>query len=140
MEFRIDLFDRRSVLHRLAMFQAVAQHGHNPTDDFKLASSTLAVFAGQELAAYASFVCYHGHWFLRNCVVAPKFRGQGLQRRLIAERAAHIKGRGGKSVSVWVDPKNAHSLRNLVACGFAYRPDQRDFKGITHVGLRLVLA
>lgn len=138
---RIEHFDRRSVLFRLPMFQALAKHGHNPEDDFKGIGPMMAVFDGPALVAYAGYACYHGHWVLRNCVVAPSHRGRGLQRRLIAERLAYIQAKGGRKVSVWVSPSNTASIKNLVARGFKPRADKpRVFHGVAHVKMQLALS
>lgn len=96
---------------------------------------------GPIVAASGELRCYHGHWTLRAGYVVPRYRGQGLQRRLIRARVDHVIAKGGKRVLAWVNPTNSYSLNNLVAEGFRFikRP-MRTFDGAKHVALERTLS
>lgn len=69
------------------------------------------------LQAAGTLKCYSGHWYMRGDVVAPAFRGRGLQRALIEERIAYL---GGRTVRAGIHPENIHSLRNYLDAGFVF--------------------
>jgi GNAT superfamily N-acetyltransferase len=54
---------------------------------------------------------------LASCMVAPAWRGRGLQRELIAARLLWARAAGARRVSVIVSLHNHASRHNLMACG-----------------------
>jgi ribosomal protein S18 acetylase RimI-like enzyme len=76
------------------------------------------------LQAVASIKNYMGSWYLRGCVVKPKFRGQGLQKQLILERIEYLLGKT-QSVRASVYPDNIHSIRNIESTGFEFERKKR---------------
>lgn len=56
---------------------------------------------------------------LTRCVVLPEYRGQGLQRRMIAARCAWARARGCAEVWTYTAAWNTHSANNLIRAGFA---------------------
>jgi GNAT superfamily N-acetyltransferase len=79
-----------------------------------------AVFVGEEMAAFAVVNNPRGHWVFRQCVVDRKWRGNGFQRLLIEARLDYIKSKGGRKVTVGIDPKNTKSLNNILSYGFKF--------------------
>jgi GNAT superfamily N-acetyltransferase len=64
-----------------------------------------------------------GAGYLCRAGVMPAGRGHGIQRRLIRIREREAKRKRWVAVLSDVDPKNAHSMNNLFACGFkSFRP------------------
>ncbi len=102
---------------------------------------TFTITRDGQTAARGDLRCYHGTWTLRNGWVAPAYRGQGFQRRLIMDRLSYARTARARRVIAWVDPRNAYSLNNLVVCGFRFlkRP-MRAFDGVKHVMLEHVIA
>jgi ribosomal protein S18 acetylase RimI-like enzyme len=82
------------------------------------------IFDGDILKAVAAIRCYMGSWYLRACVVKPKFRGQGLQRQLIRERLDYLSERTNL-VRVSVHPGNIHSIQNIEAEGFEFEKKKK---------------
>jgi len=78
------------------------------------------VIDGNTLQAAGSLRCYHGHWYLRGCVVKPEFRGRGLQRQLIRERLEYLAGRDAETAKVSIYPWNKHSIDNVLKEGFSF--------------------
>jgi GNAT superfamily N-acetyltransferase len=67
-----------------------------------------------------------GAGYLCRAGVLSAARGQGLQRRLIKVREREAKKKGWVALLSDTDPKNPHSMNNLIACGFrAFRPGDR---------------
>ncbi|MBP8029253.1 MAG: GNAT family N-acetyltransferase [Giesbergeria sp.] len=64
---------------------------------------------------------------LAGAAVAPRWRGQGLQRALIAQRMARADSRA--VLYVTAAPGNYPSWSNLLACGFAVRALQMCYGG-----------
>ena len=64
---------------------------------------------------------------LAGAAVAPHWRGQGLQRSLIARRMAHADSRA--LLYVTAAPSNYPSWHNLLACGFVVRGLQLCYGG-----------
>ena len=63
---------------------------------------------------------------LAGAAVAPAWRGQGLQRQLIARRVAWA---GDAALFATAAPGNVPSWRSLLACGFAVRALQYRYGG-----------
>ena len=80
-------------------------------------ADVFGLFNGEELQAVASLKCYYGNWYMRNDVVRPEHRGQGLQRELIRERLEFLAGRT-EVVKASIEPWNSHSINNYLALGF----------------------
>lgn len=57
-------------------------------------------------------------WRISFGYVKDKFRNSGIQKKLIEERLAEIKKRGGKKVTALVKAHNAPSIGNLEKFGF----------------------
>lgn len=70
----------------------------------------------------------HGHalYKLAGAAVAPAWRGQGLQRQLIARRVAWA---GDAALFATAAPGNVASWRSLLACGFMVRALQYRYGG-----------
>jgi GNAT superfamily N-acetyltransferase len=91
------------------------------------------IVKNDELQAVASVRCYHGHWYLRGCVVKPEFRGQGLQKKLIHERLEYLTNMTDVvKVSVYVDnPKKKYSIDNILAEDFVFEKNNKLDNGRT---------
>jgi GNAT superfamily N-acetyltransferase len=55
--------------------------------------------------------------FLARCGVLPEYRGQGLQRRLIAARLRYAR-RFRLPAITYTKPSSVESANNLITCGF----------------------
>lgn len=66
-----------------------------------------------------------GAGYLCRAGVLPAARGRGLQRKLIRVRERAAKKKGWTALFSDTDPSNAHSMNNLIACGYrAFRPSE----------------
>lgn len=76
-------------------------------------------FDKDNLMAVGAVRCYMGHWYLRAFVVKPKYRGRGLQRKIMRESLKYL---ADKTDTAWVSvfPNNFHSIRNIEAVGFKF--------------------
>lgn len=64
-----------------------------------------------------------GAGYLCRAGVLAHARGRGLQRRLIKVRVREAQAKGWVQLFSDTDPVNAHSMNNLIECGFrAFRP------------------
>jgi GNAT superfamily N-acetyltransferase len=64
-----------------------------------------------------------GAGYLCRAGVLSHARGKGLQRKLVRVREAEAKKKGWVVLFSDTDPINAHSMNNLINCGFrAFRP------------------
>jgi GNAT superfamily N-acetyltransferase len=64
-----------------------------------------------------------GAGYLCRAGVLPTARGKGLQRKLVRVREKEAKAKGWVVLFSDTDPINAHSMNNLINCGFrAFRP------------------
>jgi GNAT superfamily N-acetyltransferase len=80
-----------------------------------------AAYAGVKLARIDPTIGY-----LSRAGVLPRFRGRGLQRRLIDQRVEWARRRGASRCVTYTHPENIQSVNNLIACGFRlYLPDDR---------------
>ena len=95
-----------------------SKDGLNEDFSFKKVQQIFIVEEKNELIAFATCNNFYGHWFLRNCVVAKKHRGKGLQKRLIEERINFLESKKANQVKVTVAPENKYSLKNLIQYGF----------------------
>lgn len=62
--------------------------------------------------ADALYVCRMG--------VVPKWRGKGIQRRLLQQQVRFAKREGWAQLITYVHPANVWSLNNFVRCGFRF--------------------
>jgi ribosomal protein S18 acetylase RimI-like enzyme len=128
--------EKEDIPHYKEALINIAKTSPYPIPDFDKLPRLFVVFFKKEIVAYATVVCYHGHWVLRMCVVHPKHRGKGLQRSLIQARLLFLSNQGIKSVLTWVKPTNSYSLNNLIDLGFRFRNERpRIFDGMVHVKL-----
>lgn len=75
---------------------------------------------GEVIAAYATaYETEAGILSLRGCQVARKYRGRGLQRRLLRARLRWARRHGMRTVRTYVAVDNAPSLVNVLRAGFA---------------------
>lgn len=81
------------------------------------------ILDGKELAAVAAVKCYMGHWHLRSCIVKPKYRGRGLQKKLIKERLQYLSDRTSVA-KVSALPHNVYSINNLKSLGFKFEKEK----------------
>lgn len=103
-------------------------------------SVVFAAYDEDKIVAYAGLSCYYGFWALRGCVVHPKYRGMGLQRKLIKKRIEFLKQKGSRHVNVWVNPENSYSMNNVIAEGFKFvNEPAKKYHGKSHVKLRKIL-
>lgn len=66
-----------------------------------------------------------GAGYMCRAGVLPRGRGKGLQRKLIRVREREAKKKGWVALLSDTDPKNPHSMNNLIACGMrAFRPSE----------------
>lgn len=66
-----------------------------------------------------------GVCFLNSSAVRPKFRGNGLHKRLIKARLAYAKKLGLQAIT-YTGKDNVVSANNLIACGFwQYVPENK---------------
>lgn len=64
-----------------------------------------------------------GAGYLCRAGVLAHARGRGLQRKLIKVRVREAQAKGWVQLFSDTDPVNAHSMNNLIECGFrAFRP------------------
>lgn len=117
----------------LISLQFINSQGGSPDYDFNKHLIFVAK-NNEDIIAFGALSQPHGFYFLRNCVVDNKFRGQGIQKELIKERLAYVKRHGGRNVKVRVDPNNTHSLNNLIASGFEHCGN-KNINGIDHLEL-----
>jgi ribosomal protein S18 acetylase RimI-like enzyme len=68
--------------------------------------------------------------------VSKKFRGHGLQKLLISNALAELRGMGVKKVYCSVSPDNKYSLRNFIVTGFIKIAEKELYGGYK----RLILA
>lgn len=92
----------------------------------KLHGDWWIAYAGKTPVAYAglhkSTKEFNAGYLCRAGVLAEA-RGHGLQRRLIKVRVRAATLNGYASVVSYTHPHNAHSINNLIACGFrAFAP------------------
>lgn len=93
----------------------------------------------KNVAAFAGLACYRGSWCLRVCVVHPKYRGQGLQQKLIRARVDFLQSKKVNKANVWVRPENTYSLNNLIEQGFRFvKEAPKIFNNNTHIKLRKI--
>jgi GNAT superfamily N-acetyltransferase len=82
-------------------------------------------YAGDEAAGFAGILPsyqWHATGYLCRSGVLPKFRGQGLQQRLIRIRIKYARQQGWTTV-VSDTHKNPASANSLINCGFKlYQP------------------
>jgi ribosomal protein S18 acetylase RimI-like enzyme len=108
-------YDTDSLTSEPVAFGVLADRGHGPTPD-------------------------QSGWHLRMSGTLPEYQRQGIQRRLIRARVAHVRACGGAVVRTYTRPDNAESLRALGRCGFVpYRPEDR-YAGDFMVYLRKEIA
>lgn len=66
-----------------------------------------------------------GAGYLCRAGVLPGARGAGLQRKLIRTREREARRKGWVALFSDTDPRNAHSMSNLIACGYRpFRPSE----------------
>jgi GNAT superfamily N-acetyltransferase len=79
-----------------------------------------------EIAGYAAIGLFdtEGRYgFLSRAAVLPKFRGQGLQKKLIRVREAEAKRRGYRYFITYTAKWNVKSANSLTSCGYRlYNP------------------
>ncbi len=90
---------------------------------------------GNEVVGFAALQCCHGYYVFRACVVSKKFRGQGIQKKLIKSRLRYLKNINVNRVSTLVLTNNIYSLNNLISCGFVFNKGQEVIDGITYLKL-----
>lgn len=91
------------------------QHGAHP-EEYPL---LWVVLDGDTVAAYATaFETEAGVLSLRGCQVAKKYRGKGLQARLLGVRLRWARRHGLRVARTYVAVDNRHSLCNVVRAGF----------------------
>lgn len=80
---------------------------------------SVSVMQSGEIAAYS--LCYHteyGTAYIEKCLVLPAFRGQGLQRKMLAYNIDLLHGRGVVDIYTMAAPTNEPSVKNFEAVGF----------------------
>ena len=78
-------------------------------------------YEGAEPIAFAGLrpsLRWEGTGYLASTGVLPKFRGRGLQRRLIRKRLAACSNNGWHTAITDTLNGNWASMRSLIACGF----------------------
>lgn len=76
-------------------------------------------FDGQEPACFGVVrPLVAGMWYLARAGVRDKYRGQGLQRRLIKSRIRAAKAQGATTIVTDTTATNAPSANSLIRCGF----------------------
>jgi len=95
-----------------------------------------------KIVAFASMVRqeeFGANWIFRDCQVNPRYRGLGLQRKLIQARIEFAKTvftpyLDWRHFIAFVRPKNQYSLNNLISEGFLVFQDELvKFKGAEHI-------
>ena len=71
---------------------------------------------GQDADLAPSQLPMVGH--VESVAVLPGYRGLGLQRQLVKEAEAAMRGRGLRWSMATVSPQNPHSLKNFTAAGY----------------------
>ncbi len=105
---------------RVLSVDDVRRYGFGPEKFFE---SFVAVRNGRVVAAmilYDEFSTWRGARgvYVLDVYIAPKARGCGLGRRLIAQAAAWGRGRGASYLRLSVDQKNIHAVNFYEAIGF----------------------
>lgn len=72
-------------------------------------------------------------------IVRPKYRGNGLQKKLINSLEQYAKENGIEQLFATVAPNNFVSLKNFVECGFENIKTTKKYGGLTRFLLRKVL-
>ncbi len=89
----------------------------------------------EKLVATGALKCYGPIWYMRADVVVPKFRGRGLQRKLIQERMEWLKKvKKEERVRVGIEPWNLHSIKNYEMLGFELK-GMRNLKNKNKINL-----
>jgi citrate lyase synthetase len=135
--YRLDKTDIKIFLNNL---EEIAKSGGYSKDDILAMSEIFVVVENTKIVAFGGLACYHGFWCLRCCVVAPKSRGKGYQKKLIKTRCDFLKKKSAKYVNVWISPKNPYSLNNAISEGFRFMKEKpRTIHGIEYIKLRKYL-
>lgn len=97
---------------------------------------------GDELAGYLSAhpLNNRGRWFFSRVGVMPAYRGQGLQRRLMAVLEAHGRREGWREIVTYTVGRNGYSTDNILASGYRTYEPRKSYVGYDVVHLRKKLA
>lgn len=79
------------------------------------------VYVGKQVAGYCSIYQYPDQpetWFLSLAGTLPKFRGLGIQKRMIRHRMRFAKRRNAGRLITYTSIDNVISANNLTHCGF----------------------
>lgn len=105
----------RARIARLPRSMRTGQHGGFP-DQYPM---LWVVVEGADIAAYATaYETEPGVLSLRGCQVARKYRGRGLQSRLLRVRISHARRRGYRMVRTYCADDNWPSICNVLRAGF----------------------
>ena len=89
-----------------------------PVLDFEPREWWVAKAENSDVAGYAAMRITKDFAWLSACYVFSKFRGAGIQKRLIRCRLIKAKKQGCKSVYTYTANGNHPSQNSLIACGF----------------------
>lgn len=94
-------------------------------------SNEMIAYGGIELAPRKNYN------FLCRCGVLEQWRGHGIQKELIARRAATAATKNSKPIVTYTSSINLASMNSLISCGFRpFKPSYR-FAGPYYIYWRL---
>lgn len=101
-----------------------------PEDKLHIDEKTVAWIVTDEEGRYAAFCTarklIHGILYMDRGGVLPKFRKQGLHRKLISIREKYAKKHGFRKVITYVMKDNYASLFTLIRCDYKmYTPEYK---------------
>lgn len=79
-----------------------------------------------------------GEYYIDSLAVLPKYRGQGIAKRLMQQQINYAKGLGFPIATLLVDPDNPPALQLYESLGFKYHSDCYAF-GMTFTKMALPL-
>ena len=120
MNVEVSLLTKEQIVNLKPQLERLIKQGDDSSFKFVPQHKVFVVFSNDEIVALGILNNPRGHWVFRNCIVDRKHRGNGYQRLLIGARLDYIRSRGGKRVSVGIDPKNTKSLNNILNFGFKF--------------------
>ncbi len=113
---------------------------YNPFDFTEGVNFTFVATYKSDIVGHASLTTSYideartNYWTLRKCVVAPKARGLGIQKKLIEARIDKAVTLGAYSIIAYVTPTNIFSINNLIKCGFLVGDNVlKEFDGAQHI-------
>lgn len=98
---------------------------------------TWVAYEGDELAGYLSaHPLGRGRWFFSRVGALPAYRGQGLQRRLMAALEAHGRREGWREIVTYTVGRNGFSTANILASGYRTYEPRKSWVGYDVVHMR----